>query len=87
MEKGDVAERAEGAIGEADLERVGFQDADPRLLGESPAEPLSEVGIELDREDMGAAVRQRLGQATASRADLEDEIGRADAGLLDELSR
>ena len=91
----DGARDAERQVGE-DPVRIGRERHVPRVRtrhGDVPygREPLRqhrhELGIDLEREHLTRAVRERIGERAATRSELDHAIVAGDAGVGDELGR
>ncbi len=72
-------------MGERHRQGVRVDDLDVRASRERGAEVLDARGIELDRDHAAGPVGEGGCQPAGAGADLDDEVARADARLVDEL--
>src|SRR5207302_6220956 len=79
-----VGDDAEGLGRQRNGRRVSLDDLDVRPAS---AEPLRPAGVELDRDDAPGPSRERLRQAAAAGAEIEDEVAAPEVGVAHELRR
>ena len=81
----DVADNAIRARWKRDLQRVRANDLYVRRRTEGASQTLGQDRVGFDCDKLPGTARQVCGQRPRAGADLEDEIGRPDARLVNEL--